>query len=34
MKMAAKYDGWQYYCVVTDAYGQTVQTDTVTIHLN
>ncbi|MBR5430464.1 MAG: hypothetical protein IK116_08085, partial [Firmicutes bacterium] len=34
MKMAAKYDGWQYYCVVTDAYGQTAQTDTVTIHLN
>ncbi|MBR5429929.1 MAG: leucine-rich repeat protein, partial [Firmicutes bacterium] len=32
MKMADKYDGWQYYCVVTDACGQTAQSDTVTIH--
>ena len=34
MKMAAKYDGWQYYCLITDQYGQTVKSDTVTIHLN
>ena len=34
MTMAEKYDGWQYYCIVTDAYGQAAQTDTVTIHLS
>ena len=32
MTMADKYDGWQYYCIVTDAYGQTAESDTVTIH--
>ena len=34
MTMAEKYDGWQYYCIITDAYGQTAQTNTVTIHLS
>ena len=34
MKMADKYDGWQYYCVVTDARGNTAQSDTVTVHLS
>ena len=34
MTIAERHDGWQYYCIVTDAYGQTAQTDTVTIHLN
>ena len=33
MKMADKYDGWQYYCIITDAYGNTAKSDTVTIHL-
>ena len=32
MKMADKYDGWQYYCIVTDKYGKSVQSDTVTVH--
>ena len=31
MKMADKYDGWQYYCIITDANGDTVQTNTVTV---
>ena len=33
MNMAEKYDGWQYYCVVTDDYGATARSNTVTIHL-
>ena len=32
MKMADKYDGWQYYCIVTDAHGNTEQSSTVTVH--
>ncbi|MBR2783068.1 MAG: leucine-rich repeat protein [Firmicutes bacterium] len=32
MTMADHHDGWQYYCIVTDAYGDTVQSDTVTVH--
>ena len=33
MTMAEKYDGWQYYCIVTDATGKTARSDTVTVHL-
>jgi len=33
MKMAEKYDGWQYRCIITDAYGNVDVSDTVTIHL-
>ena len=32
MNMADKYDGWKYYCVVTDSQGNTAQSNTVTIH--
>ena len=32
MTMADRHDGWQYYCVVTDRYGKTVRSDTVTVH--
>ena len=33
MTLAERHDGWQYYCVVTDAYGQTAQSDTVKISI-
>ena len=32
MAMQEKYDGWQYYCKVTDKYGRTAKSKTVTIH--
>ena len=32
MTMADKYDGWQYYCIVTDSTGNTAQSNTVTVH--
>ncbi|MBR5429583.1 MAG: leucine-rich repeat protein, partial [Firmicutes bacterium] len=32
MTMADKYDGWQYYCVVSDSHGSTIRSNTVTIY--
>jgi len=31
VKIAARHDGYQYYCVVTDAHGESIQTETVTL---
>lgn len=31
---AAKFNGYQYYCIVTDGSGNTVQSNTVTLTVN
>ncbi len=34
MALKDRHNGWKYYCIVTDTSGNSLRTNTVTIHLN